>query len=79
MKTIINIEYINGLKKTKLKRFAKISNKIVKTIIMKTRTLANIQKVGGSYRVRVQKNGKRVSKSFTSQKAALTFRKKVQA
>lgn len=45
---------------------------------MKTK-IANIQKVGSSYRVRVQKNGKRVSKSFTSQKAALEFRKKVQA
>ena len=39
--------------------------------------LANIQKVGNSYRVRVQKNGKRVSKSFTSQKKALEFRKKL--
>jgi len=39
--------------------------------------LANIQQVGGSYRVRVQKNGKRVSKSFTSQRKALQFRKEL--
>jgi len=36
--------------------------------------LANIQKVGTSYRVRVQKNG---SKNFTSRKQALQFRKKL--
>ena len=39
--------------------------------------LANIQKVGKSYRVRVQKNGKRVSRNFTSRKQALEFRKKL--
>jgi hypothetical protein len=44
---------------------------------MPTQTKSNIQKVGGSYRVRVQKNGKRVSKSFTSQRKALEFRKKL--
>jgi hypothetical protein len=36
--------------------------------------IANIQVVNGSYRVRVQKNGKRVSKSFTSQRKAIQFR-----
>jgi restriction endonuclease len=36
--------------------------------------IANVQQIGGSYRVRVQKNGKRVSKSFTSQRKAIQFR-----
>jgi hypothetical protein len=43
---------------------------------MKAKT-ANIAKVGNSYRVRVQRNGKRVSQSFTSLKKAYEARKKL--
>lgn len=39
---------------------------------------ANIQKVGNSYRVRVQTNGTRVSKNFTSLKKAVQFRNQLQ-
>jgi len=39
----------------------------------------NIYKAGSSYRVRVRKNGKMQSAYFTSKKAALEFRKKVQS
>ena len=35
----------------------------------------NICKENNVYRVRFQKNGKRVSKSFTTKKAAMQFRK----
>jgi len=38
---------------------------------------ANITKEGNSYRVRFQKNGKRISKFFTSKKQALAYRKQV--
>jgi hypothetical protein len=39
----------------------------------------NISKENNSYRVRFSKNGKRYSKSFTSKKAAVEFRKKMVA
>ena len=37
----------------------------------------NIYKDGNSYRVRVSKNGKRISKNFTSKKEALILKKKL--
>lgn len=42
-----------------------------------TRIAAGVSKEGNIYRVRVQKNGVRKSKFFTTRKAALEFRKKL--
>jgi hypothetical protein len=45
---------------------------------MKAKNPSNIQREGNSYRVRVQSNGIRVSKNFTSLRKALQFRKQLQ-
>jgi hypothetical protein len=45
---------------------------------MKAKNPSNIQREGNSYRVRVQSNGVRVSKNFTSLRKALQFRKQMQ-
>ena len=45
---------------------------------MKAKNPSNIQREGNSYRVRVQANGIRVSKIFTSLRKALQFRKQMQ-
>jgi|APGre2960657373_1045057.scaffolds.fasta_scaffold37180_2 hypothetical protein len=45
---------------------------------MKAKNPSNIQREGNSYRVRVQSNGIRVSKNFTSLRKALQFRKQMQ-
>jgi len=42
-----------------------------------TRITSGVSKEGNIYRVRVQKNGVRKSKFFTTRKAALEFRKKL--
>jgi len=42
-----------------------------------TRIAAGVSREGNIYRVRVQKNGVRKSKFFTTRKAALEFRKKL--
>ncbi len=47
-------------------------------IKMKAKNPSNIQREGNSYRVRVQANGIRVSKNFTSLRKALQFRKQLQ-
>jgi len=45
---------------------------------MKAKNPSNIQREGNSYRVRVQSNGIRVSKNFTSLRKALQFRRQMQ-
>ena len=66
----------NGKIISETNNFLTTKNKPMATTTYK-RIAAGVSKEGSIYRVRVQKNGVRKSKFFTTRKAALEFRKKL--